>query len=244
MLQQAFLVSGHAEEVGFLGHLSKRQAARGINVVGRLGVRVAHKGLLSLVVPTFVGVEVDVGLAGVADAIRTKLPKPSTRLHVELVGGAHVAILLHAEALVEGLEGLRVAVADHNGLHAFFLCRLRDLLPMLIAARQEKHRSPVDAVVASEDVRAQALVGVPHVWVPIRVVDRRRDVELARFSNAWHRRHSIVHLFRRPQLVSRVGLGRDFRKVVRRGGLPRRFALRTGRRRLGFLLRPAFGLGT
>mmetsp|Transcript_54949 Transcript_54949/g.112205 ORF Transcript_54949/g.112205 Transcript_54949/m.112205 type:complete len:200 (-) Transcript_54949:840-1439(-) len=144
--EELLLVLGHAEEVALFRHLRQRHAARRILVVAHLGLVLRDKRLLAHVVPPLVRVQVDVPLLD-----RTHKQGLGTLL-VLVHGRADVKVVGDVEALVELLEGVGVLVADLDGLHAQPLCRLRDLLPMLVGPREVEHLPAVHPVPPCKNV--------------------------------------------------------------------------------------------
>mmetsp|Transcript_19789 Transcript_19789/g.31058 ORF Transcript_19789/g.31058 Transcript_19789/m.31058 type:complete len:345 (-) Transcript_19789:242-1276(-) len=186
---QPLLVVGQAEEVGLLAHALQGEAVLVLEA-RRLGLHVRHEGLLLHVVPALVLPQVDVPRLGAL------APELAAHLLVGGVGGADVVVVRDLQALVQCLEAVDVLVAQLDGGDAQPLGRARNLLPVLVRARQEEHLLALEAVEACEHVRGHGLVGVAHVRVPVRVVDRRRHVKpLMRSRAAWGapRSHPIVN---------------------------------------------------
>mmetsp|Transcript_61177 Transcript_61177/g.147320 ORF Transcript_61177/g.147320 Transcript_61177/m.147320 type:complete len:212 (+) Transcript_61177:573-1208(+) len=139
---------------------------------------------------------------------------------------AHVGVVAHAQPLVERLKHGHVLIAQLDGLDACGRGRVGNLLAVLIRAREEEDLPPVGAVVARDHVGADALVRVPHVRRPIRVVDRRRNVEALLLTTLGGRRPLATLGARggslgRGEVPDRVRGGRQ-RRGVRGAQLGRR----------------------
>mmetsp|Transcript_52886 Transcript_52886/g.129139 ORF Transcript_52886/g.129139 Transcript_52886/m.129139 type:complete len:325 (+) Transcript_52886:1186-2160(+) len=170
--EELLLVLAHPEEVALLGHLLQGLARRRILIVSESSVVLRNKSLLTHIVPPLVRVQIDVPCLGCLD-------EELLGAFLVLVHGcADVKVVGDAHALVQILECLRILVADFNRLHTHALGRLSDLLPVLICPREKEDSTPIRTVPTRDHIGHARLVRVPHVGVPVCVVDCRSNVEL------------------------------------------------------------------
>ena len=139
-----------------------------------LGLEVRAAGAVPALVEALVDVPV------VVDALHDLL---DARL-VARVGGADEEVVGGVDARHQVLEAARVAVGELARGDPLALGRLGDRLPVLVSAGEEEDLLPALAHVAGEDVGADRRVRVPEVRGGVDVVDRRRDVEGHRASDA------------------------------------------------------------
>ena len=178
-LEQAVLERGELEEVGLLLHALERAAAVGtevltLGVVLFIGLRdlgLGEVGFLGHAVPAVVGALVEV--AGLLHA----LPEVLHGVVLALLGGADEVVVRDLELAPEVLEEGRLGVAPLLRGHTMGCRGLRDLLAVLVHAREELDVIARRAAVARLDVAEDGRVGRAQVRLGIDVVDGRGDEE-------------------------------------------------------------------
>ena len=216
VLDEGVLVFAHAKEVRFLLDLGERFAVIRIAVIVHLGLVFRDKRFLTHVVPTFVGVQVNVPVCS------TTSPQ---RLGVDFVPfrrGSDVVVVADLRQCVQLLEATHVLIAHVYRLNALLGRRSGDFLAMLVRASQVKDIPTKHAVVPCNDVRRNSLVGMPDVSSPVRVVNCGGDVKL-RQVDARRIIHIPTHsLIKVMYHGTRLRRGRRFRRCLRLGGIQRR----------------------
>ena len=176
-LLQARLVGAHAEEVVLLGDLRGRHAVVGADAVHQLALLV--EALAAEAVEAAVAAEVDV-------AARVHPGQDLLHVaHVVGVRGADEVVVAEPRLLPGRAEERAHAVGVRLRRYARRRRGLRDLVPVLVGARQREHGTPARAPEARQDVAHQRHVEVAEVRLGVHVEERRGQVErLARHAGA------------------------------------------------------------
>ncbi len=178
-LEEAILERGELEEVGLLLHALERAAAVGAEVlalgvvllVGFCDLGLGEVGLLGHAVPAVVGVLVEVA------RLLHALPEVLHGVVLALLGGADEVVVRDLELAPEVLEERGLGVAPLLRGHAMGGCGLRNLLAVLVHAREELDVIARRATVTRLDVAEDGRVGRAQVRLGVDVVDGRGDEE-------------------------------------------------------------------
>ncbi len=172
-IEQLLLIFGEPEEVALLLHPFHRgpggRAAHLVLADGGLALGVV--GLVAHRVPAGIFRQVDV--AGLLHA----LPDRRRGAVMARLGGAYEVVVGAVEPLHHGPEKLHVAIGELPRSEALAARGLQHLDAVLVGAGEEIDVVPVEPHEACDGVGRDRLVGVPDMRRPVRVGDRRRDVE-------------------------------------------------------------------
>src|SRR5581483_3294772 len=166
---EPLLVRAHPEEVVLLGDLRRCHLVVGAEPVHELALLV--EPLAPVAVETGVAAEVDV--AARVD-LREDLPD---EVPVRGVGGPDEVVDREPDRVPRRAEGGADPVDVRLRLHTRLRRGLRDLVPVLVRAREREDAPPPRAPEAREHVLDDRRVGVTEVGLGVRVVDGRREVE-------------------------------------------------------------------
>ena len=184
----------HVEEISLLAGLLHGTAA--VGAFATLGLGLGEEGLAGHAVPALVTVLINVAL--VIEALEHLLHGGL----VVVVGGADEVVVLDVHLVPEGLDLPCHAVHVRLGGHARGLCKILDLLTVLVSTRAEKHVVPHLPLVTGDSIGHNGLVGVAEMRLFGRIRDGGGDIELGLllihgcvpfYRNPW-RHYSILSL--------------------------------------------------
>jgi hypothetical protein len=177
VLEQRLVVLREAEEEVALLHLLGLHLVLGTAAL-LVEVLVRLEAFAALAVQPLVRLLVKHGLTGLG--AQRVLEPAEQLLHgevVALVGRADELVVLHVQRAPRVLEGLRQLVHERGGRLARSGGGARDLLAVLVGARQIVGGVALLAMAAGEGIGEDLLVRMTQVGTAIHVVDRGRDVE-------------------------------------------------------------------
>src|SRR5665213_2984565 len=128
--------------------------------------------------PDAVPAGVRLGVETVRRTIENPLDQCPDANFVRLTRGSDEPVIRNSECGPGFLESACDFVHLLLRCTAFLCRRLRDLLSMLVHARDEQHVVTAQAMVTRQYVGADFLEGVTQMWVAIRVIDGCSDVVL------------------------------------------------------------------
>ena len=203
MRKQPVLIGGEAEEVGLLlrpfDRRAERLPAHAVRPERRL--LLVEIGFLPHRVPAGILVEIDVAgrLHAPPDLLAGKV--------VPLLGGADEVVLRDVERRRHVAKALRVAVGELDRRQPLGDRRLLHLEAVLVGARQEEHVLAVEPLEARDRIARHRRIGMADMGDPIRIEDRRGEVEARLLGHDGIRKSTAYSGFRtgegRQRCVSR-----------------------------------------